>query len=78
MKLDYGVIKSLSLISQVGFMMATPIIGCIILGSYLDRILQTKILFLIIFTILGVMAAFRNLYFFSIKKSSFGKKDNKK
>ncbi|PKM95324.1 MAG: F0F1 ATPase subunit [Firmicutes bacterium HGW-Firmicutes-1] len=78
MKLDYSALKNLSLLSQVGFLMAIPIIGCILLGSYLDGLLGTNIIFLIVFTILGVMAAFRNLYVLSVKKNPSGKKAPKK
>ncbi|NLK98133.1 MAG: AtpZ/AtpI family protein, partial [Epulopiscium sp.] len=49
-------------LSQMGIMMALPIIGCIILGNYLDNRFHSGILFLLIFVILGVGAAFRNLF----------------
>lgn len=55
--------KGLALLTQIGLAMLTPIIGCILLGHYLDEKLQTKVLFLIVFTILGVGAAFRNLFY---------------
>ncbi|KAE9635630.1 F0F1 ATP synthase subunit [Defluviitalea raffinosedens] len=57
-----GIIAALSLLSQMGIMMALPIIGCIILGNYLDNRFHSGILFLLIFVILGVGAAFRNLF----------------
>ena len=76
MKLDHHILKSLSLISQVGLLMAIPVIGCILLGHYLDQLLGTNILFLIIFTILGTMAAFRNLFMLAKKQEKKnGKKD---
>ncbi|PKM51568.1 MAG: F0F1 ATP synthase subunit [Firmicutes bacterium HGW-Firmicutes-7] len=78
MKFDYSVLKNLSLISQVGFLMAIPIIGCILLGSYLDKLIGTNIIFLLVFTVLGVMTAFRNLYVLSVKKNPNGKKAPKK
>lgn len=78
MKFDYSVLKNLSLLSQVGFLMAIPIIGCILLGSYLDRWLGTDIIFLIVFTILGVLSAFRNLYVLSVKKNPGKKRVSKK
>lgn len=56
------IVKLLTLVSHIGFMMAIPIIGCIVLGSLLDRWLQTNVLWLIVFTILGVLSAFRNLF----------------
>ncbi|WP_416390444.1 AtpZ/AtpI family protein [Vallitalea guaymasensis] len=68
--------KSLSLITQIGFLMAIPIIGCILFGNFLDRILSTGVLFLIIFTILGMLTAFRNLYVIAMKSSKKRKKDS--
>lgn len=76
MKFDSNVMKSLSLISQVGISMAIPIIGCILFGNYLDGVLNTGAIFLIIFTILGMLAAFRNLYVIAMKGSDKGKKDS--
>lgn len=76
MKFDSNVLKSLSLISQVGFLMAIPIIGCMLLGNFLDRILNTGAIFLIVFTILGVLSAFRNLYVIAMKGSKHRKKDS--
>jgi len=75
MKIDNSFIKQLSLISHVGLLMATPIILCILLGNYLDKILETKIIFLLIFTIVGVMTAFRNLWMLGKKQSQQRKKD---
>ncbi len=68
MKKKHEVMKYLSLITQIGFMMAIPIIGCILLGSFLDRLLNTRIVFLVIFTILGTLSAFRNLFVIGLKK----------
>lgn len=59
--------KALSMISQVGLLMAIPVVGGIIFGNYLDKVFQTKVLFLIICTILGVAAAFRNLFVYTAK-----------
>ncbi|MCT4597578.1 MAG: AtpZ/AtpI family protein [Vallitalea sp.] len=76
MKFDSNVLKSLSLISQVGFLMAIPIIGCILFGNFLDGIFDTGAIFLIVFTILGVLSAFRNLYVIAMKGSNRRKKDS--
>lgn len=57
-----GIFKALSLLTQMGVMMALPIIGCIIVGNYLDNQFNSGILFLLIFVFLGVGAAFRNLF----------------
>lgn len=70
-------LKQLSILSHIGFMMVIPILGCILLGSFLDNLLHTNIVFLLIFTVLGVLSAFRNLYVVTLKSSGLGKKDTK-
>lgn len=72
-------LAAFSLLSQIGMMMVLPIIFCILLGNYLDSKLNTGIIFLIIFTLLGVGAAFRNLFVLSSKcfKSGNKRKDQK-
>jgi F0F1-type ATP synthase assembly protein I len=68
-------VMMLSLISQIGFAMVTPILLCCLLGGYIDTKLNTSPLALIIFIILGVGGAFRNL--FAITNAAY-KKGNKK
>lgn len=68
--------KAVGMISQIGISMVVPILLCVWLGSYLDKTLETKPIFLIIFVILGVLAAFRTLYMLTIYK--FKKEDEKK
>lgn len=67
MKWDSKTIKCLSLISQMGLLMAIPIFGCLFLGNYLDHLLGTGPFLLLIFVILGVLSAFRNLYVYGMK-----------
>lgn len=67
MKWDAKMAKGLSLISQMGLMMAIPIFGCLFLGNYLDKLLGTGPLLLLIFIIIGVLASFRNLYVYGMK-----------
>ena len=54
--------KALSMLTQVGISMFVPIFLCVLIGNYLDKITNLSPLFLIIFVILGVGAAFRTLY----------------
>ncbi|NDL66709.1 AtpZ/AtpI family protein [Anaerotalea alkaliphila] len=68
-------LQYLGLLSQVGFLMATPIIGSILFGAFLDRKFGTGVLFLGIFTVLGVGAAFRNLYVLMNKQDLARKKE---
>ena len=56
------ILRALGMISQIGISMLVPILGCILIGAYLDKHFDTDVVFLIIFTILGVGAAFRTLY----------------
>ncbi|QSX09314.1 AtpZ/AtpI family protein [Alkalibacter rhizosphaerae] len=53
---------NLALITQLGISMFIPIAGCFFLGRYLDARFETAPLFLFILTIMGVLAAFRNLF----------------
>ena len=75
MKLDY--LKNLALISQLGFMMVIPIFLCLFFGIWLDGKFGTNGVFVIIFLIIGVMAAFRNLFVIVLSKIDNGKKDHR-
>lgn len=55
------VIKALMMISQIGISVMVPIFLCVFVGIKLDE-LTGKSFFVIIFIILGIMAAFRNIY----------------
>lgn len=55
----------------IGLDLASQVIGCIIIGLvigyFLDKWLGTNPLFLIVFLIFGVIAAFRNAYLITRK-----------
>lgn len=68
-KSQKSILQNLTLISQVGIMMLVPIFGGVLIGAFLDRFFKTSGIFLIIFVLLGVGAAFRNLYVLSMQKS---------
>jgi F0F1-type ATP synthase assembly protein I len=55
--------------------MITPIIACIIIGALLDEKAGTAPWLLIVFILLGVGAAFRNLFYMAGKENKKGKKD---
>lgn len=57
-----SILKALALLSQVGISMIVPIIFGVWLGSRLDQRFGTNNIFLIIFTILGVLTSFRSAY----------------
>ncbi|PKM53484.1 MAG: F0F1 ATP synthase subunit [Firmicutes bacterium HGW-Firmicutes-3] len=75
MKFDY--LKNLALVSQIGLLMAIPIFLCIFIGHWIDGKLGTNGLFLVIFLILGVLAAFRNLFVTVLNRVDSGKKGSK-
>lgn len=62
-------LQNLALISQVGIMMLVPILGCILVGVWIDKKLGTGMIATTIFIVLGVGAAFRNLIQLSAKKT---------
>lgn len=73
------IMKALSLLTQIGISMFVPIFLCIIIGSWIDKLCGTDIIFLVIFTVLGVGAAFRTLYMLTAKMNKKDdNKDNKK
>jgi ATP synthase protein I len=59
--MDKKVIKTLVMISQIGITMLVPIFLCLYIGMKLDEWLNTSYI-TIIAIILGIMAAFRNVY----------------
>lgn len=75
---NYRMFENLAYLSQLGLMMAVPIVGCLLFGIYIDNKMNTGYLFLFIFTIVGVIASFRNLYMFSIKKSNEQEQDHRR
>ncbi len=60
--------KAVSMISYVGISMFVPIFCCILIGRFIDKTFDTGVLFLVIFTVLGVGAAFRTLYMITVRK----------
>lgn len=78
MKLDPTILKQLALLTQIGLLMAIPIFLSMFIGYWLDNRFGTSPLFLAIFILAGVYAAFRNLFITVLKKTGQGKKDKKK
>lgn len=54
--------RALSMLTQIGVSMFVPIFMCVLVGAWLDKVTNLSPLFLIIFIILGVGAAFRTIY----------------
>ncbi|MGE5653316.1 MAG: AtpZ/AtpI family protein [Bacillota bacterium] len=55
------VFRGMAAASRIGINFATTIIGGFAIGYYLDKVLHTTVVFMMICTILGVAAAFRQL-----------------
>ena len=62
MKISPMILKALAFFYQLGLMMVVPILGCLFLGIFLDKWLHSSPICLIIFLLLGIAAAFRNLF----------------
>ncbi len=61
MKVHKNVMRSLTLIMQFGINMIVPILLCMFLGMFLDRLFHTSFL-VIIFFFLGALAGFTNIF----------------
>jgi F0F1-type ATP synthase assembly protein I len=48
--------------SSIGIAMVVAIVGCLLLGSYLDRRFDSGHVFTIVFLLIGISAGFRNIY----------------
>ena len=64
-------IKAVGYLSAIGLSMALAIAIGALLGNYLDKWLGTGPWLLLIFTVLGIAAAFRNLYILYKKAQRF-------
>ncbi len=64
------ILSNLALITQIGFTIVIILVGCIFLGKYLDQKFGTGVIFLIIFTVLGVLSSFN--YIFKIGTQGIG------
>lgn len=68
-------VPALGLLNQVAISMLVPIFGCVFVGIFLDNITNKAPLWLVIFILLGVGAAFRNLFYIILKEQKKGEKD---
>lgn len=72
-----NIAKGLSMISQLGITMITPILICLLIGQFIDEISHKTPLFTIAFILLGTAAAFRNLFYHTMKQVKKDSKDKK-
>ena len=62
MKKNKGIMQGVILVSQLGISMLVPIFLCVYIGQKLDSWF-VKNYFTIIFLVLGIAAAYRNVYY---------------
>ena len=48
--------------SSIGIAMVLAIVGCLLIGSYLDRKFDSGHVFSVVFLLIGISAGFRNIY----------------
>ncbi len=58
----YKSLSNLALLSQIGFSMIVPIIGCVWIANFLMKKFNMGTWVLFLFIILGVTSAFANLF----------------
>lgn len=61
MKYQKEVVRSFTMVLQFGINMLVPIMLCMFLGIFLDRLLHTSFIAIVLF-FLGALAGFRNVY----------------
>lgn len=62
MNKKFKMVANMALVTQIGVSMIVPIFGGVYFGHWLDEKVGTKLIFLLVFTILGVGAAFSSLF----------------
>ena len=60
-KNNKNIYQNLSLITQIGLSIITPILLGVYLGNFIDQKLETEMIFTLIFILLGAGAGFLNL-----------------
>ena len=71
--MDRNSMKAWSLILQLSLSMLVPIILCLFIGIWLDKLFGTEPIFMIFFIIMGIGAGFRSVYM--LTKDFFSSKD---
>lgn len=77
-----NVLYALSLGSQLGLMIAAPLVVCLLLGIFLDKQFNTAPMFLLALVIFSIIATIFDVYYiimpFIEKRSQKNNKDNNK
>ena len=72
---DNDLLRAFAVFTHIGFTIVACIAGSLFLGRFLDRTFSTEPLFILIFSILGIIAAIWSIMRFGITKKD--KKDEK-
>lgn len=70
-------VSNLSLITQLGITMVTPIFICTFIGIFIDESLHKTPAFTIGFILLGTAAGFRNLFYTAGKQAKKNEKEDR-
>ena len=57
-----SLLRDFPLLSQIGITMVVCILGCSLLGLWIDKKIGTRPIFTLIFIVIGVLSAFMNLH----------------
>lgn len=76
--MDFKAVKNLAYLTQVAFLMLTPIVLGVYIGNLLDEKFNTSPWFLLLGVLLGVGTAFMSLYKFIMKVVKSSEEDKKK
>lgn len=63
------ILENLALVTQIGISMLVPILGGILLGNFIDKKLGTGVVFLLIFSVLGIISAFVTLFNIAVRRN---------
>lgn len=74
MKYNRSVFQSLTMVMQFGINMLVPILLCVFIGIWLDRIFNTSFIVIIMF-FMGALAGFRNVYI--LAKKIYSRKEDR-
>ena len=58
----FEIVKSMSLLTQLGLTVVICVFGCVYVGIYLDRRLNTSPVLSLVFLMLGLGSAFASVY----------------
>jgi ATP synthase protein I len=65
-----ALLRAMSFSSQIGFTIVFCVLIGVLLGKYLDGLIGSSPLFLLLFSLLGMAAAFRTLFGLAKKKQA--------